>query len=82
MQIAGMGENYEERAAVSRCKSRLSYMVDKAIAKHGAPVTVAALGELTAERSYVIAGPDLTILMLLELAKQIASYAADKEVEN
>ena len=81
MQIAGMGTNYAERAQIGRCKSHLSSMVEKAIAKHGAPVTVAALGELTAERSYVVAGPDLTILMLLELAKQIAAYA-DREAEN
>jgi len=79
MRIAGMAGNDEERRQIGACKSRLSSMVDKVISKHGAPITVAALGELTAERAYVVAGPDLAITLFLELAQQIAAFSDAQE---
>ena len=79
VQLAGMAGNHEEWRQIKNCKAQLGERVLRITKKHTAPITVAALAELTAEMSCDVAGPDLTIYMLLELAKQIAGQCADRE---
>jgi hypothetical protein len=79
VQLAGMAGTHDEWRQIKHCKVQLGERVLRITKKHSAPVTVAALAELTAELSCHVAGPDLTIYMLLELAKQIAGKCADRE---
>ena len=79
VQLAGMAGTHDEWRQIKHCKVQLGERVLRITKKHSAPITVAALAELTAEMSCDVAGPDLTIYMLLELAKQIAGQCADRE---
>jgi hypothetical protein len=79
VQLAGMASNREEWRQIKQCKIQLGERVLRVSKKHSAPITVAAMAELTAELSCDVAGPDLTIYMLLELAKQVAGQCADHE---
>ena len=79
VQLDGMASNCEEWRQIKHCKIQLGEGVLRVSKKHSAPVTIAALAELTAEMSCDVAGPDLTIYMLLELAKQIAGQCADRD---
>jgi hypothetical protein len=72
MQIADMGQTADERQKIGECKRDLAAKVAEIAREDNAPVLVAALGELTAELSYTIAGPHLTVVMFCELAKQIS----------
>jgi hypothetical protein len=78
-QLAGMAATQEEWRQIKHCKIQLGERLLRVRKNHSAAVTVAALAELTAEMSCDVAGPDLTIYMLLELAKQIAEQCADRE---
>jgi hypothetical protein len=79
IQLAGMAGNQDESRLIKHCKIQLERDFSRAARKHGAPIAVAALAELTAEQSCEVAGPDLTIYLLLELAKQIAGQCADQK---
>jgi hypothetical protein len=79
VQLGGMASNQGEWRQIKHCKAQLGERVLRVSKKHGGPVTIAALAELTAEMSCDVAGPDLTIYMLLELAKQIAKQCAARE---
>lgn len=74
MTISGMGVTQAEREQIADCKAGLRRHLEKVINRHGPPITTAALAELTAELSYVIAGRGLTIVLFAELSKQIALH--------
>jgi hypothetical protein len=79
VRLAGMAANCDESHQIRHCKTLLRNGLQRASKRHGPPITVAALAELTAEMSCDVAGPDLTIYMLLEFAKQIAAQCPDRQ---
>jgi hypothetical protein len=62
-----------ERQQIGICKSALAATVRELAALDNAPALVAAMAEMTAELSLVIAGPDLTVSLFHELARQVSN---------
>lgn len=72
MQFAGVGQTADERRKIGECKRQLAAKVAEVATEDNPPVLVAALAEITAELSYTVAGPHLTVVLFCELAKQIS----------